>query len=305
MPAELERTDAPPRVPGTIDFTEVDAPDTPDTPDDGTPAPGSVAAPADVPAPDAPAAPAAPSYAALDARIPVADDIDEEFRDKPLSEILRVAKQHKEEAKLGYTARKEVNDQRSRADMAEGMLRVLRERQATPPVPAEPPDPQLEASRRFVQSQVQPIVQPIQEELERLRGESYSARAENARLAARPASIDADTWNEVARPIASIIHANGGDPTDKSTWNSAFEAYKAPLAKLAPRQAPAPAPAAPPAGQARSTPTARSAPRLSARNEKNLEEMAGMFKIKRGTPAWDQLVKDIQNDPRAMGAEYE
>jgi hypothetical protein len=244
-----------------------------------------------------------PNYAPLDAVLPDADDVDADFRGKPIAEVLRVAKQHKEEAKKGYEKAAQYNDLESELRMQRALNEVLR-RQSTPQPQAAPPPDNERFLQRFaenptqvlpeeIQRHVAPMVAQLTEKLREMEWETVQTRAESARDRARVAAgLDTDTWNALRQPIASFMAARGADPTNESEWFNSFQMYKSMASKLVPRTEIA-TPSAPPAGQARSVSRPSSTPRLSARDEKNLERLAAGMGIKKDTPAWTTLVTEI------------
>lgn len=241
----------------------------------------------------------AKKVAELDAYVPVSDDIDEDFRDKPLSEVFRVAKQHKEEAKKAYGQNAEMNNLRSRAEMAERLVQSLNQRQQPAYDPQEVTQRMLADPLSVLAPVIQQHMQPVMQELQQLRQQTAQGHSEMARERARGAvGVDAKAWNEYTPAMAALMFARNQNPDDPNAWIQAFEPFKAAVGAKVTLRPNDP----PPVGQARSTPSRESAPKLSSRDERNLAELADMAGIKKGTPAWDRLVKDIANDPVAMGA---
>lgn len=267
-----------------IDFSEVEAPSAPETP----------------------AAPEAPTktFATLDHVMPETDDIDEDYRGKPIKEVLRVARQHKEEVKQAYNVRSDINNYKSRAEMAEAMLRMVREQ-----APArQEQDPQVVLQQlaadpaRVMSAVARQNMAPLEKQMEELRFESYQGRAEMAREKARQrAGVDEETWDKFTRGMAGLINAAAADPATPKSWADAWDVYEPAVTP----KVRVPTTGQAPVGQARSSaPKQNSGPRLSQRQENNLSELAGIFDIKKGTKAWDNLVKEIQSDPSAMGATF-
>lgn len=239
-----------------------------------------------------------PKYAALDAVLPDSDDVDEDFRGKPLADIIRVAKQHKQEAKKAYEVGSRYNDLESKYRVAEALLNELRQRNQQPQTPPPSPD---ELVQRFAQNPpeflnqyVQQATAPLYQELQMLRAQTLEQRAESAREAARTAVgiKDREAWYELRRPLAMFLSANNADPTDPRAWQEAFDAYKASASRVAaPVEIPKAAP--PPTGQARSTVREVTRPRLSERDRRNLADLADSFGIKPGTKAFEELESRI------------
>jgi hypothetical protein len=211
-----------------------------------------------------------------------------------------VAKQHKEEAKQAYEAKNKYNEIESRARMQEALLEHFKRQQSAPAPQAPPSDEEFlqqfaQRPTQVLPQTIQQYVAPLQQQMQVLQYESLQARAEAAREMARTkAGLDEPTWNELRQPIASFMLARGADPTNPMEWVASLDMYK----KLAPKfvtRAEVAQPAAPPAGQARSVSRPSSAPRLSARDERNLADLAEASGIKKGTPAWDRLVSEIAN----------
>lgn len=232
------------------------------------------------------------TVAALDAVLD-GDDVDEDFRGKPVAEVLRVAKQHKHEAKIAATRNQEFNELQSQLEMSRGLLRVLQQQAPAPPRQPQVTDEDFYGSpTQAAAALAEERVRPLEAQIQALQYNSYQQAAESARVAARPAHIDKETYDALRGPLAAIMSAREYDPAGDG-WALALKDYTEHLTKLAPRAA-IPRAGAPPTGQARAgaRPAAPVA-RLSDRDRRNLSAMAASFNIKPGTKAFETLEQQI------------
>lgn len=233
-------------MPEGFDFdAELEKVTPPATPESATPAPAST---------ESPATP--PNYAAVEALIPDAEDIDPDFRGKPIKDILRVAKQHKEEAKASYSRNQELKDLQERMIRNEALL-AQRLQQAAPAQPQITREQWLEQfandPTNVLPAEIQRHVQPLVQQLTETQRSLVQMRAESAREQARVASgVAPEAWERLARPLAAIMYTNQMDPGVAANWTKAFNDFKEDMGVVAPQRSAAPAP--PPGGQARSTP---------------------------------------------------
>lgn len=212
-------------------------------------------------------------YATLDAVIP-ADYDDEDFRDKSLDEVLRIAKQHKHEIGVARKKNMEYNNLEGEVKVLKANLDFLTRQQQQPKqqmTREQMRQYSQAAPDQFVDERISPVLQEVNEMKSRL----YRAETERVReRAGRLSGIDPEVWEDLKGPLASIIYASQGDASQEQTWIEAAEKYKKQAARLSPKVS-VPTPAAPPAGQARSTSTAKpSTPKFkSAADEEMAKDM--------------------------------
>lgn len=219
----------------------------PAEPESATPAPAST---------ESPATP--PNYAAVEALIPDAEDIDPDFRGKPIKDILRVAKQHKEEAKASYSRNQELRDLQERITRSEALL-AQRLQQAGPQQPQMTREQWLEHFANNPQAvlpeEFSRYVGPLQEKLTAAESKVFKISAELAReRAQRVVGVNEETWERLTPRLANILMVRNADPESPQNWVAAYNEYKEDMGLVAPQRSATPAP--PPGGQARSTPGA-------------------------------------------------
>lgn len=251
--------------------------------------------------PESPAAPAStesqpPKVAELDALLPDAEDVDEEFRGKPVTEAVRLAKQWKHEAKVAAERNQHWNTIVSRAEMAEKALEFFKQQNAQRPAPQPETDESLlqRLSQRptaVLPEVVQQYTAPLQQQLEEQRREMFAMQAENARItAAKMAGVDdLDAWESLKWRLAPIMQANQWDPRDPRAWAEAKNIYLADADRFAKPRVEVPKTPAPPGGNARSQVRTGNAPRLRSRDRQNAEDLLAGFGIAPDDPAFAQF----------------
>lgn len=253
-------------------------------------------------------------FAELDALLPDADDVDEDFRGKPLADVIRVAKQHKEDAKRGYEASKRLNDAESRARMAEAAVEFARQQwaaqQAAPQQPRETDEAFIQrlANRptevlpEVIDQRVAPVVERLQ------RAETTIARyqADMAQEQAREAlGFDRETYQELRPAMAAYMAANGWPISDPRAWYTAGERFREVAARLNPQiqtqpQVEVPRQAAPPGGAARSQVRPNATPKLKARDRENAVDLLDAFGIKPDTPEFAAFEAHVASRQRGV-----
>lgn len=268
-------------------------------------------------APESPAVEAStesvePKFAELDALLPDADDVDEDFRGKPLADVIRVAKQHKEDAKRGYEASKRLNDAESRARMAEAAVEFAKQQFAQQNAPAPQP---RETDEAFIQrlanrptevlpEVIQQQVAPFVERINRTEAALARYQADAAQEQAREAlGFDRETYQELRPAIAAYMAANGWPIADPRAWYAAGDQLRAVAARLNPQaqaQVEVPRQAAPPGGAARSQSRPSTAPKLKARDRENAVDLLDAFGIKADSPEFEKFETFAASRPRGV-----
>lgn len=268
-----------------------------EVPDDETPETPEVAG---TESEQAAEAAAALKLAELDAVIPPdAADVDEAFRGKPLSEVLRIAAQHQHEIGVARSKSQQFNALESRARVAEGALewlqREIRERdqpqQGAPPQPQETDQDLLDRLAQrpgvVIAEKVNEQVAPLQEQMQELLTRNVRLAADFAREQARSAlGIDPDTWEAITPQLAAVTASRQWNIEDPSAWYAAGREYVGNLQRfMPPPAAPAappvevPRPAAPPSGGARSTSRPSAPVKLRGRDDENANDILSAFGI--------------------------
>lgn len=243
--------------------------------------------------PDEQAAPPAPKFAALDEVVPEADDIDEDFRGKPISEVIRIATQHKHEIGVSRKKSQEYNQIESRLRMNEAALEFIKQQQAQASRAPEPTAEQF--IERFaanpspvLRDEINQYIAPLQQQLEATKGELFQMATERARERARQASgLDEETWEAITPGISAFMWAANADPRDPRAWMEAAERQKQVAQRVSRPAAEVARPASPPGGNARSQVRPQSpAPRLKSRDRENAADLLSGFGITPDDPAF-------------------
>lgn len=236
----------------------------------------------------------AKNYAPLDGVIP--DDYDdEEFRGKPVAEILRVAKQYKQEIGVARGKSRDYNDVSARLDALQRAVEAERNRQ--PQRPQETTEQQLNRLRTAPDRFVDERVNPVREDINTVRQEIAFERAERARDKARSlGNFDEAAWDENTPAIAAIMHARGLSASEPKDWLKAAEPFKPVL--VSKPKAEVPTSAAPVAGGAKSTvKPGPSAPRFKNKQaETAAKEAASFMGYKPGTKRYDELLEELARE---------
>lgn len=243
------------------------------------------------------AAAAALKLAEMDAVIPPdAADVDEAFRGKPLSEVLRIAAQHQHEIGVARSKSQQFNALESRARVAEGALEWLQREIAErgqPQQAPQPPETEQDLLDRLaarpgavIHEKVTEQVDPLREEVQMLLERNVRLAADFAREQARTAlGIDPETWEAITPQLAAVTASRQWNIEDARAWYAAGQEYVSHLRRFMPPQAPAappievPKPAAPPSGGARSTSRPSAPVKLRGRDDENANDIMSAFGI--------------------------
>jgi len=251
-------------------------------------------------------------FAELDALLPDADDVDEDFRGKPLADILRTAKIHKEDAKRGYEASKRANDLESRARIAEAAVEFARQQWAQQNAPAPQP---RETDEAFIQrlanrptevlpEVIQQHVAPFAERLQRTEATLARYQADTAQEQAREAlGFDRETYQALAPAMAAYMAANGWPIGDPRAWYAAGDQFRNAAARLNPQaqqQVEVPRQSAPPGGAARSQSRPSVTPKLKARDRENAVDLMDAFGIKADSPEFAAFEAHVASRQRGV-----
>lgn len=227
------------------------------------------------PAPEAAAQPGSEAHvklAELDALVP--DDAPEAFRGKPISEVLRVAEQHKYEAGLAAQRNQQWNQMQAERDAARLALQYFQQQQAAQQQQAQAPsETQDEYLQRLasqprevihgeVDSRVDARIDPVVQELQRTRSDLMRIRGDQAQFMARNSlGIDPETWSMMAGPVSTFMAYNQWPLDNPDAWAEAGRRYVVSAQQIVARTAQGqnppptvevPRPGAPPNGAARS-----------------------------------------------------
>jgi hypothetical protein len=231
-------------------------------------------------------------FAELDAVLP--DDYDDEdFRGKPLNEVLRVAKQYKQEIGVSRKKSMEYNALNEKVSALERAIEFSKRNPERPPASREEDLNRFnQAPRRFVEENVK----GVRDEVEDVKFQLYSTRAEMAReRAMRQGGFDPEAWEDSAPAIAAFMQANNLDGAVAANWLKAAERFKPVLTK----KVEVPTQGAPPAGQARSNarPSSSSGPRFAtSRAENAAKDAAAMMGYKPGTDRYKALMEELAKE---------
>lgn len=221
-------------------------------------------------------------YADLDAVLPDSPDIDEDFRGKPIADVVRVAKQHKGEAGVAATRNGQWNQMVAERDAAKLALQYFQGQQQQQQAAA--PQQQRETEEEYLQrlalrpqevigDQVRQEMDPIREELRQTREQMLRLRADGAQIAARDGlQIEPQLWQAISGPVSTFMAYNRWPLDDPNAWAEAARRYLDSARQIAQRFQPAPAQQQPtvdvPRAAAPANGTARSQSRPAATGHK-------------------------------------
>lgn len=256
--------------------------------------PGDEETPA-TPAPEASTESTPVKFAELDGVVPDAPDVDEEFRGKAIAEVLRVAKQHRDEAKRGYTASQQLNEAQARQRVAEAALEFFQrqpQQQQAPQQPHETNDEYLQRlaaqPRSVIHSEVDERVAPLQQRMQQNETLLTQTLGELAQTEARESlGINRQTWQQIRGPVATFMAYQQWPVQDPRAWAAAAKMYVENAVQTAqqfiqppPQQAPpveVPKPGAPPNGAARSQVRQAAAPKVKSHYRKAVDDTSDAF----------------------------
>lgn len=230
-------------------------------------------------------------FVELDAVLPDDPSIPESYRGKKVTDMVRVAEQHKYEAGVAATRNQEWNRMQTERDAARIALEFFqRERQAAqqPPQPAETPEEYLQRlalrPEEAIDERVDNKMRPVLDELRQTREELFRSRADQARLSAMDGlGIPQEVRNEISASVGTFMAANNWPANDPNAWAEATRRYLdsafRTVQRLTPKQqaespVEVPRPGAPPNGTARSQSRPASTVRLKPALRGMLDDIA-------------------------------
>lgn len=248
-----------------------------------------------------------PAYLSPDHVFPESDDIPEPLRGKKLGEALRVFEQQRTEASSANAANRQLHEQQ--LEVARELLASRRGSSQQQQRPQQPTEPILyragtDESGNAVAVPVplselrSLLIGPLQQQLEEVHTNTFIHDSEAARIAARPPDIPPDVWDELRPELGMFMGVRSMDTRVKQSWTAAINGVRQRLGKLGIRTAAAPPPVAPnsPVGNATSLPAPQSKngmPRLSAADQRELDEVAQITGMKKGSPTYIKAAKSI------------
>lgn len=250
---------------------------------------------------------AAAKFAELDALVPDSADIDEEYRNKPVREVIRIATQHGHEIGVSRKKSQEFNALESRANLAEQAVawwqQQGRAQNAPPQAPPEETDEALldRLSARPTQvlpEKIREYVEPLERRLYEQDVRLLRMAADGAREQARTAlGISSEEWEYATPQLAAITASRQWNIEDPNAWYAAGQELIRAGERLRPPppapRAPAvtvPAPAAPPSGGSRSTARpSTGALKLKPREQDNAIAIMAGFGITPDNPKFDEF----------------
>ena len=263
---------------------------------------------------DATAQPDSRKQAELDALIPDSADIDEDFRGKPVNEVLRIASQHKHEIGVARRKSQEFNTLESRARIAEEALQWWKaqgpQHQGQPQREEETDEALLNRlsarPTEVLPEKIREYVEPLERQIHEQNVRLVRIQADGAREQARAAlNMSPDMWEAITPQLAAITASRQWSIEDPNAWYAAGYEYVQNLERLRPPapRAPAvsvPAPAAPPGGTARSQSRPfGSASRLKGRDLENASDILAGFGIKPDSKAFAEFEEYVVSRKRA------
>lgn len=231
-------------------------------------------------------------FAALDAVMPDDDSVPEGYRGKKLTDVVRVAEQHKHEAGVAAERNQHWNRMQAERDAAKLALEFFqreRQEQAAPQQPREPDEDYLQRlatqPREMIRHEAQEVNRPVQEELRQTREEIFRMRADNARISAMDGlGIPREIRDEISGDVGTFMAFNNWPANDPRAWEEATRRYldraiRTSQRLVPPQQTPqlavdVPRPGAPPNGNARSQSRPANPSRLKPALKENIDSIA-------------------------------
>jgi len=232
--------------------------------DDPQPAAEPEAQPESTPAPEI-------KFADLDAVVPDDEHVPEAYRRKPLADVIRVAEQHKYEAKVAAQHNQEWNRMQAERDAANLALKFFQsERQNAAQPSQQPTETQEDYLNRLalqpqstIHSEIDGRMVPLNQRVQNAEAMLLQTQAELAKSSARETlGLDRGTWSAIEGQVATFMASQNWPVQDPRAWASAADWYIrsslemarrfAPQQQLAPAPVDVPRPGAPPNGTARS-----------------------------------------------------
>ncbi len=253
--------------------------------DEAEPSAEPEAQPESTPAPEV-------KFAELDAVYPDDPSIPEAYRGKAITDVVRVAEQHKYEAGVAATRNQEWKKMQAERDAANLALRFFqqeRAQQQAPQIPTESHDEYLQRlamqPREVIGEQMREEMRPIVDQLRQTQEDLFRARADQAQSVARARlGIPDDVWGEISGDVGTFMAYNNWPVNNPDAWSEATRRHLDRSIRIAQRFAPQPAAqtapvevprgAAPPNGTARSTSRPTAQVRLKPALRQQLDDIA-------------------------------